>query len=609
MVVRDLKYVALIADDKIKSMTTSTSLQMSLFLRQPHLQWILDDNNNIIEPLLHQLSLNALSQQMHPKNGIDVKDIFLWAIEKNVSRSGLQTTFNWWYQTAIQLRGDQIESDLLLNNLKTNHPDLLQPLLENLNLTNNVWETSFAIKYAPDPQQVWDAHKSWPAFYKSNNALAWVKKEISHQGSCNLAIPDKVITKTMHGIMGHKPFELWQYGAYMSVLSQNKHTPQGAPSGTRYGFALALLTIESAIDLGCSPAASTLALDTARRYKGKELIQDMLTGLDYCMEKYETEGKNVNLNYCTAILNTIIPLAIKEGLANGQNASMMDQKITKSISDGRIDASIAYAWFETRINMARKIPVFIQRHAPLWPLALRAKLILLEKTHLHQPQKSEAQNTLNLIEHWHFESTSTCILLDNMTTTQWNALQDELDSNAHTCTVVALLKVPHPKIDAYKSSSRARIAVVAACLVFIDAADFKTEPESKILANAFKDHTKSIDSLSLPQPLFYFANCFPQYRATWQRLACEMTNVHPENESATSISARTKKNAKKIVNALASLMLGKLVDVQNMLLMRESLGSSITYEELVQLQFNPVDEFALPDTFDESMFANSTLSL
>ena len=83
MAVRYLKYVALIANDKIKSMTTPTSLQTSLFVRQPHLQWILDENNNIIEPLLHQLSLNALSQQMYSKNnGIDVREILLLAIEK-----------------------------------------------------------------------------------------------------------------------------------------------------------------------------------------------------------------------------------------------------------------------------------------------------------------------------------------------------------------------------------------------------------------------------------------------------------------------------------------------------------------------------------------------
>lgn len=591
-------------------MPNSSSLQDNLFSRLPDLQWLLDSNGDLIEPLLHQWGLQALRTQQYAlhykKHFTDVKDVLFWAVEKKASASSLQTTFDWLHRAMVTLPVVQNESAQLLKTLKKDQPELLQLFLQNLSLHNSVWNTSFAMQYAPDQQKVWDTNPDWKSFYSGANALAWTKKESNQYNACRLAWPDEAVTKTMHRIMGAHSFELWQYGAYMSLLIENSNVPNGAPSGNKYGFANALLMIEPAVSLGLAPNAKKLALDTVRRYKGKGLVEDMLRGLDYCMEKYETEGRQVNLDYCATMLNTVIPFAITEGFASLPGAPGMDQKITEALSGGRIETTVASAWFEARLNTPRRTAVDIKKLAPFWPENLREKLVLREATHQHSSQKSYGENTLALFQHWAFDPTLTKVMLNNMAPVQWTAFQAELDSNDRTSAVVSLLKTPHPLVEEYKSSPRARVSVVAACMVVLNEKAYSSVPKYQGLAILFgNDNNTSVGKLSLPQPLFYFANCFPQYRETWQRLACEMANQNPMNGKTQAFirnSNPDRVGATRVVNALASLMLGKSVDAESMLQVREALDASMSYEELVQSQFNSTDVFRLPDAFDESIF-------
>jgi hypothetical protein len=285
----------------------------------------------------------------------------------------------------------------------------------------------------------------------------------------------------------------------------------------------------------------------------------------------------------------------------------MDTQITVAVNTARMSESLAVSWFEERLRQGRSKVVDFRTLSPLWPERLREKLVLLEAEVRHPKSATSPQHVLDLIQHWSFEPTTTKVLLDSFTPEQWSMFQDVLDSNTKTSAVVALLRVPHPLVEAYKSSNRARIAVVASCMVFINEPDYTINPKYQGLGGLFSNDSRMpVGQLSLPQPLIYFANCFPQYRETWQRLACEMANQNPmgmKKRFPGLINSEVKTTtAQKVVNALTSLMLGKVVDAEALLRVRNSLDPNMDYETLVQSQLNNTEVFELPATFDENMF-------
>lgn len=591
----------------------TTPLQERLFSRQPELHWLLDTHGQLLEPLLHQWGQQLLVKHHYTSPFSDVKDVFLWAIEKNASAPALQSTFDWLHKTMVIVHSYPKDTDNFLHSLKSTHPELLQHLMETITWRNSVWDTSFALKYAPDPEKLWEVKRSWHDFYNatsSTSPLTWSRKETNHANACPWAKPDEAVMQRLHDVMGAQAFLRWQYGAYLAVLSQNNSTQDGVPSGRKYGLASALVLLEPSIKLELAPDPQVLAQDTVRRYKGQGLVEDMLKGLDYCMEKYEGNDFVQGLDYCSKMLNTIVPFAISEGMANGNNALGMDKKITQAVNNGRMAERLALSWFEARCQKGRTRPVAFKTFAPLWPETLREKLVVLESKQLRKPNTSDANAIVSLLETWWFEPTCTSAILNTLTPEQWSDIQQVLDSNERTSAVVSLLKTSHPWIENYKSSTRARIAVVAACMVFINEPQYVMNPKYRELGGLFgTSNNTPIGELSLPQPLSYFANCFPQYRETWQRLACDMADQRPMGgkRSMADPNRDTETNAAhKVVNALASLMLGKSVDAASLLQIRESLDPNMSYETLVQSQLNATEVFELPATFDENMFASDS---
>lgn len=593
-------------------MPTSSPLQDSLFSRQPDLHWLLDANGNLIEPLLHQWGQQLQRTHHYTKPFVDTKDVLLWAIEKNASAPALQSTFDWLHKIFVGTQGHAKGSDAFLHTLKEEHPALLQTLLQNVAWKSSVWDTSFAFKYAPDPKALWTSRPDWQQFYTGSNPLAWTKKESTHPNATAWAYPDQACMQRMHDTMGRQAFLLWQYGAYMALLTQNTYSSTGAPSGRKYGLAAALTLLEPAITLGLAPDAEDLAQDTVRRYKGKDLVEDMLKGIDYCMEQYEENGLAQGVEYCTKMLSTLIPHAIKEGLTAGANALGMDKKITHSVHTGRITEALAQTWFEARLRTGRSKHVDFKAFSPKWPEGLRKQLVELESEMQREPKKAHATTMRALFELWSYEPTASKALLDSMTPAQWGRVQETLDSDSNTNAVVSLLQTPHPWVETYKSSPRARIAVVAACMIFINEPKYVLDPRYRGLAGLFSTNSETpVGMLSMPQPLAYFATCFPQYRQTWQRLACEMAEQNPMGTKA-NVHRSEEDNmaaAKKVVNALASLMLGKSVDAESLLSVRNMLDPNMTYEALVQSQFNAAEVFELPATFNESMFSGDSIGM
>ncbi len=591
-------------------MPTPNLTQEALFERMPEMQWLLDSSGRIVEPLFRQWGVQALQSNVNAQTFSCVSMAFSWAVEKDVQAGALQSTFNWLHH-ALSLNYPSLpkDADSYLQNLKTNNPVLLQTLLTKLPLYDSVWDTAFVLKYAPDPQKAWDARAHWHSYYKGATPLNWSKKE-STQPNCSVwANPDITATRDMHRVMGKEAFALWQYGVYMARLSQNQQTAQ-APSGSTYNLAAGLLQLEPSMHLGIAPAPETLALDTVRRYKGKGLVEDMFSGLAHTMQRYEEQNFQPGIDYCAAMFNTLVPFAIKEGLAKRDTALNLDKQISFAMQKGRLALDVGKGWFEERITTGReKSAVAFPTLLPRWPAELRGPLLKLEmKTRREKDAASSlACFQLKALEAWSFQPSVVQTLLDNSTPQEWDDLQKELDSNNATTAVLSLLQTEHPWVHTYKSTPRARIAVVAACMVFSNEENYVHTTKYRRLGGLLSSSAQTpLGQFSLPQPLYYFASIFPQYRETWQRLACEMVAQMPQSPNQKKADAdKTQRDAaKKVIRALASLMLGKDMDPDALLAVRDALDPNMDYESLVQSQLNTNETFELPSSFNENMFTD-----
>lgn len=590
-------------------MPTTSPTQEALFDRMPEMQWLLDNNGSIVEPLFVQWGVQALQSNVNAQTFSSVRLAFSWAVEKNVQAKTLQSTFNWLHR-ALSSNYPSLpkDADSFLHDLKTNNPALLQALLTKLPLYDSIWDTAFVLKYAPDPQKAWDARTHWHTYYKGTSPLSWSKKETVQPNYSVWANPDVDATREMSRVMGKTAFALWQYGAYMARLSHNQQTPQ-APAGSTYNLAAGLLQLEPSMHLGIAPAPETLALDTVRRYKGKGLVEDMFSGLAHSMQRYEEQRFQTGIDYCTAMFNTLVPFAIKEGLAAHNTALNLDKQITIAMQKGRLSPEVGLRWFQERIAQGReKSAVAFPVLLPHWPQELRGPLLQQEMNARREknPAPSLAALQLKALETWSFQSSVAQTLLNNATPKEWDDLQKELDSNNATTAVLSLLQVDHPWIHAYRSTPRARIAVVAACMVFSNDENYARTEKYRRLGGLLSTSAQTpLGQFSLPQPLYCFASIFPQYRETWQRLACEMVAQMPHdvNQKKGNADKLHRDAAKKVIHALASLMLGKNVDPQALLAVRDALDPNMDYESLVQSQLNTSETFELPASFDENMFA------
>lgn len=596
-------------------MPTATPLQEALFKRMPEMHWLLDPEDRLIEPLFRQWGVQALQSNVNAQTFSSMRMAFSWAAEKNVQAQTLQSTFNWLHNAlALNYPSLPKDADGFLYDLKANNPALLQTLLRELPVYDSVWDTAFVLKYAPNPQQAWDDSVHWHDYYKGTSPLNWSKKESNQPNCCIWANPDIDATREMHKAMGKEAFALWQYGVYMARLSQNQQTVL-TPSGATYNLAAGLLQLEPSMHLGIAPAPETLTLDTVRRYKGQGLVEDMFSGLAHSMQRYEEQRFQTGIDYCAAMFNALVPFAIKEGLATRNTALNLDKQITVAMQKGRLAADVGKSWFQERIANGRdKSPVAFSSLLPRWPKALRGPLLHQEMRIRREknPTQSLAALQLQCLDTWSFEPAVVQTVLEQATAQEWNDLQKELDSNDATTAVLSMLQTDHPWIQTYKSTPRARIAVVAACMVFSNEETYVHTTKYRKLGGLLASSAQTpLGQFSLPQPLYYFASIFPQYRETWQRLACEMVDNMPHEVNRPKIdTAKLQRDAaKKVINALTSLMLGKSVDAHALLAVRDTLDPNMDYESLIQSQLNTNETFELPSSFNENMFVDGPAQL
>lgn len=593
-------------------MPTPSALQISLLARQPELDWLLDPNGDINGPLFDQWGLKLLQHAQNNKGLSDVKDAVLWGLEKNVDPKHLQNGFNWLHKYFVTSHTKNKEATSFFSEVKQKYPDALQQLLSNTRTSNSVWNTALLMKYAPDPKKMWESNPNNTAYYTGTTPLSWSKKETQHDNCSPCAYPTEDTIKTMHDVMGPKAFALWQYGAFMHLLSLNIYSSEGPPSGKKYGAPLAFDVLEPAIRLGLAPDPQTLALDTVRRYKGKGLVEDLLIGLNHAMDKYEAEDNQDGLKYCSTMLNNIIPFAIRDGLSYDINASGVDTRLTHGLAHNRLDQAVAESWFEDRLRHGHtKRPLNIQECAGVWPRDMQERLFALQIALHHDPSKTVAGNTIAFLQRIGFNPALVPVVLDSLSDDTWHAVQKELDSNDETSSVVSLLRTKHPRIDAYKNSPRARTAITVACMYYVNQPpNTPCEPKYRQLAGLlYSSAQNGVGALSLPQPLAYFASCFPQYRETWRALAQDMANTAIAKNAAepARVPGHSPEDAHQVINAVASLMLGKSVDAQSLLQVRNMLDSAMSYEELVQTQMQELETFKLPETFDAAMFSADNL--
>ena len=79
---------------------------------------------------------------------------------------------------------------------------------------------------------------------------------------------------------------------------------------------------------------------------------------------------------------------------------------------------------------------------------------------------------------------------------------------------------------------------------------------------------------------------------------------HEVNQPKIDTAKLRRDAAKKVINALTSLMLGKSVDAHALLAVRDTLDPNMDYESLIQSQLNTNETFELPSSFNADMFTD-----
>lgn len=572
--------------------------QDKLLQRLPRLHWMIDAQGEIIPSLLKQWGINNIQGNTSDTAFNDIRDVVVLALNKKIELDNIQPAFEWLYKKSINAYKHNKSQQDFWYELKEKKPREFQHLLLNLPLTNNVWETAFIFKYAPDPKQAWEAIKSWKDFYKGGNPLAWSRKSSASSNvtaTATVEVEDSAL-KTMHSVMGSQAFLLWQYGSFLEVLSRNQYNGGHPPSGSKYGMANALKTLEPAIRLGIAPDAQKLTLDIVKRYKGKDLVNDFFIGLDYCMTQYEASNQSKELEYSSAILKTIIPFAIQENFP--WSHPQLDVKITQALRAKRLDPSIAHDWFKTRLESDKKIN--IKQLGAYWPEELRTFItsnVLLKNK---KDANSEAEAILTTLTQWDFEPIATKTFLNTLSEEQWVSLTNLLNHKEHIASNLKIIQAHHPYTDEYKNSIRIRVSLITACMELIE--HTKSQARSVIL-DAILESAHEVDHYSLPQPLYFFAKILPQYKTTWQSMAIDfVARIEPEENvrSYTNGAIIHKAATKNVLNAVTSLMMGRDIDVEGLLNVRTLLDASMDYDTLILSQLDKGTDFCLPENFDIS---------
>lgn len=591
----------------------------TIFLDQyPDFNWLLDENDRIIAPLFRQWGVQHAQSCNDGRALPSIVDVVNWGLDNNLPLKDIQPAFDWickslsTYSTTLSDNADQC-----LKDWKRNNPDALQELLLNTPIKNNVWNTSFLLKYAPDPKDFWAQTKQWHDFYKGSVQI-WLRKESQPNPYSDWQFPSLEEVESLKSSMGDKAFLLWQYGAFFEMFN-NKFSRSEYKSGSTYNMHHGLHILENCIQKELAPDPQELLANIFGRFKGKDLLIDVSNGLTQYMRLQKDNARA--LNYSANVLKEILPLAIKNYFHEMQEASKIDALVLLSLEQQYIDTDLAVSWFAARIKGTIKDPIDFKNigtHHGMSP-TLFDGIACHTKSNVPWTgtQEIEAWTSIN------FEPTLMAMRIKNLSENQWRICLDALDGSHATLTNIKLLLLAHPKIEQYKKSVRAR-ASIATCIVVYSSNDMRTSGQYRNLhqfissnplaggngsKNTFKPNVHS-----LPPPFNLCAAIFPEQKKVWQQLALTMNlNIHSsdiDNQNYRGYAQLYPEALKPILNSIGEVILGHPIDLEKMLLniveVKKLVDANVEVEDLIMDRVNALERPELstndvdlnPTTFD-----------
>ena len=566
---------------------------------------LLDADATVIHPLFlewgRQLKRSA---HFHTYRNYPLSDFLFWGLQHGASAESCLPLFE---MAVGQLENNTAKPSLFLEQMKREHPNQLQELFKRLwypdpnskPSVDPIWSTALMFKYAPTPSALYNA-----SVYQSRSTIGWAK-QLSVQRNLSYCSLEALPHQTMLDTMGPESYRLWQLGAWFDLLSRNQAV-DGVTGSTYSPYASLRCVIFPGLAINEAPSPQTFMEACFKRYKGKKMAQDLLEGTHRAMDWAEEHDRQDALAYCSALLQHLIPHAVREGLNNSSEADRMDRAVVHCAATGKLAIEDAWEWVRHRQHPAVRRPIAI-------PTLMQAPVDLLVK--IVQTHHAKTPTLGDSIHQWcgllgHSKRAAQAVV-QALTDAQWNTLLKEWDTPTRSTVLCSLLCAEHPRIEALKCTTQARIALAAESLRFLDDAHASDKRLTNHLVLWTRDNN-SLTSMALPQPLAFFAQVFPQYMSTWQRLGLDMLTRIPESVQANTAwhghPLLYPTEAQGIIDGVVSLLMDADVKASALRDMRSMVGGDVPYETLLTNTLRPTEHaFELPATFELSLSHGSPL--
>lgn len=373
-------------------------------------------------------------------------------------------------------------------------------------------------------------------------------------------------------------------------------------SGSTYNpYGALRCVIFPGLAIGDAPEPKAFMETCFKRYKGKKMAQDLLEGTAKAMDWAQDQQRPDALAYCSSIVQHLIPHALAEDLNRGSEAARMDRVVIQCLNSGKLTVPEAWTWIEQRMAPQVKRPI-------TWSILSGAPLPLLElvaKVWLKNPLFKSVGKA---VEEWGqgmvWRGHSVGAMVGALTDDQWTTLLDEWNTPEKSMHACALLTSSHPRVESFKYTQQARLALAAESLRFLDLTDSLNSSTLRGNSESFlwRHSSENMASMALPQPMEFFSRVFPQYLPTWQQLSVEMVQSLPES-SRNDLRLHGSpfvypREARTVIDAMVAVLMDAPVSAAALREMRNMVGGDIPYETLLANTLKGDDTtFVLPDVF------------
>jgi len=578
---------------------------------------LLDENEIPIGPLFNAFFQN-FKDNYSLRYNIQYQDvqtnILSWLFDHNIDTKHLHSLFD-----SILLRlghlKDKIYDDWLNTIIKiTNkHPEKMQKLWE---LHPAKMDPSYIIMvytYAPRPLDVWLAHPEWQQECdKFNGTVVFSQKLESRYILKNYVLHKFAIKELFKDLPQKTAANITRSLILQSLPLFNYTDIEGGGNSYHVGVTLKNILFQVIeFDKELKPHELFKLINT--KYKGKKLIKDSIEGASWALDYADINGYSNVQDYCNCLLNSMLPLAIKEGLHADNEANIIDHVVERLGASGKISAASVEQWWDVRIPLIKHKSYSLNPrywNIDNWPAAQKKSFVLkINKFFmgLSNGKKSYDQHIYSVIKQALKELDNIKLqntLIEELPENQWQIFCSNLIKKENTTKnndlsllVDLLSNIKTTRIQTLFNTPEVRILIVRACLAYI--LNHKNvenlNEDDKYLASFLIAEAKYnrhdlplLGTKSIPDPFCVLAKIYPQYIRTFQDASLKLLSV-PSNELETITH---------VLNKICSILLNANINLIEASHLVESLG--VPTQDIISAMFINKDEYSLPSQLFEN---------